>query len=307
MKNTRGVYGGGVPVKRKAVHGGRSAVFSAVFAGILALAGIPVITGCVALAEAGGRIADGSAFAEKTTALYEGEKIRLRKTLRGNGERSLLITMEKYPAAVFRASDPGEGGSFYFTALEYLGGSYSGWNEFTLELSGAGRFMTDNGGGGLFLEGPLEPVRISAGRIRRDETRITGAQALTALMNRRERIAALARWMREEAAARKIPLSFPDGAAFERYWKRLLLPELVPKKQRPAVWKAEGAEWTWKEDVRWNTSYTALLFPEELGVLRDSGALLRDWEEAVEWIRIEYEWDDIVRRLKGGIIMKRIK
>ncbi|MDR1419325.1 MAG: hypothetical protein LBI86_03035 [Treponema sp.] len=265
-----------------------------------------LLQGCAALAEAAGRAADGSAFAEKTTALYEGgDGIRLRETAGKNGETFFLVTMERYPAAVFRAS--GDGENCRFTALEYLGGSYSGWNEFTLELSGSGRFVKDGQGGVLSLAGPLEPVRISAGKIRRNGEHITGAQALSGLANRRERILALAGWMRKEAAGRHIPLSFPGGAAFERYWKPVLLPELTARGKRPAAWNAGGARWIWAEDIRWNASYTALLFPEELRELRDSGALLRDWEEALEWIRIEYEWDDITGRLSAGITMKRIR
>ncbi|MDR1286233.1 MAG: hypothetical protein LBK08_01355 [Treponema sp.] len=271
-----------------------------VFAGLL--------QGCATLAEAGGRAADGRAFAEKTTALYEsGDGIRLRETAGKNGERFLLLTMKKYPAAAFRAVRDGEGENCRFTALEYLGGSYSGWNEFILELAGQGRFVKDGRGGVLFLEGPLEAVRITSGKIRRNGEHVTGESALAGLANRRERIAALAVWMRKEAAERRIPLSFPGGEAFQRDWKPLLLPEITAKKKRPAAWNTRGTVWTWAEDVRWNTSYTALLFPEELRILRDSGALLRDWEEALEWIRVEYEWDIITGRLSAGIAMKRIR
>ncbi|MDR1106279.1 MAG: hypothetical protein LBL44_07975 [Treponema sp.] len=279
---------------------------------IILLALLPTLAGfflgCAALAEAGGRAADGLAFAEKTTALYEsGDGTRLRETADKNGERFFLVTMKKYPAAAFRAIRDGEGENCRFTALEYLGGSYSGWNEFTLELAGQGRFVKDGSGGVLSLEGPLEAVRITEGKIRRNGEHVTGDSALAGLANRRERVAALAAWMRKEAAERRIPLSFPGGEAFQRYWKPLLLPELTARRKRPAAWNASGAVWTWAEDVRWNTSYTALLFPEELRILRDSGALLRDWEEALEWIRVEYEWDIITGRLSAGIAMKRIR
>jgi hypothetical protein len=215
--------------------------------------------------------------------------------------------MERYPPASFRGSSPDGEGNFYFTALEYLGGNYSGWNEFTMELSGAGRFRKNEQGGFLSFQGPLEPVQISGGKIRRNENRITGNEALSSLRNRRERIAALAGWMNRDAAAPAGGIVLACGEAFERYWKPLLLPELVPKRKRPESWFIKDPVMVRAEDVNWNTSYTALLFPEDLRILRDGGALLRDWEEAFEWIRLEYGWKDIERKFSGEIYLKKKK
>jgi hypothetical protein len=285
--------------------------FSAVFAAAVLSAAVltaAVFSGCAALAERGGRLADGSAFAEKTTAVYEGNGTKLRETTGRNGEVSIVITMEKYPPASFRGTLPDEGGNFYFTALEYLGGNYSGWNEFTMELSGAGRFRKDGQGGFLSFLSPLLPVQISGGKIRRNENRITEGEALLSLRNRRERIAALTEWMRKEDAAASVNGALlADGKVFERYWKPLLLPELVPKKKRPESWFIKDPVMVRAEDVNWNTSYTALLFPEDLRILRDGGALLRDWEEAFEWIRLEYGWESIEQKFSDEIYLKKTK
>jgi len=93
-----------------------------------------------------------------------------------------------------RASMPGDDGAFFPVSLEYLAGNLHGWNEYTLGLLGAGSLDLGENSCRLTID-EIEPVEITAGRIHRYDTRITGAQALTALRNRRERITALAEWM----------------------------------------------------------------------------------------------------------------
>jgi hypothetical protein len=219
------------------------------------------------------------------------------------GDLSLVILLKDFPSVRFRGSDPAGNGAFYFTGLNYVGGNVSGWNEFTLELSGAGSFVKSAETAALAVSGPLEPVQISSGKIRRDETRIAGSEALTSLRNRYERILALTGWMRDREG---VP-DFADQKSFETYWRSLLLPETISAVYRPPEWEKKNARWVWAEDLRWNVSYTETLLPEELWPLRNSGALLRDWEEAFEWIYFEYSWEKIGSYFSGEISLKRIK
>jgi hypothetical protein len=265
-------------------------------------------SGCVSIVEKGGRVLDGSAFAEKTLGRYaarrdEGANIEVRELINTQGERSLAILPEDFPALRFRGSAPGEGGAFYLTGLEYLGGNVSGWNEFTLDLSGAGTFVTSGETAVLSFPAPPEPVQISSGKIRRGETRLAGSEALTSLRNRYERILALTAWMRTREGAP----AYDTPAAFDAYWRPILLPETVAKKKRPPEWKGENPRWVRAEDFKWNAAYTESLLPGDLWSLRDSGALLRDWEEAFEWICFEYAWERIGGSLSGEIMMNRIK
>jgi hypothetical protein len=227
----------------------------------------------------------------------------VRKLIDKQGERSLVILLKEFPALRFRGSAPGEGGDFYLTGLNYLGGSVSGWNEFTLELSGPGTFVKSEETAVLMFPVPPEPVQISSGKILRDGNRITGDEALISLRNRYERILALTAWMRSREGA---PV-YDNPDSFDAYWRPLLLPEIVSKKKRPAEWKKENAQWVRAEDVKWNITYTQSLLPEDLRILRDSGALLRDWEEAFQWICFEYAWEKIGGSLSREITMKRIK
>jgi hypothetical protein len=269
--------------------------------------------GCVSLAEAGGRVLDGSAFAEKTLAVYrekpkQGTRVdRLRDKA---GQEHIVIGVDSMPNLRIRGSLPDREGNFFVNSLDFLSPNLHGWNEFTLELSGSGNFVEGHSGSGqtavLQLKGPLETLDIREGKIRRGSARLSGDQALTALRNRRERIEVLARWMKEQSG---LP-GFSDQADFEAYWAPLLFPELSKPKNRGAAWAAANAgagPWVLGEDIRWSAAYTEAMFPEALWPVRNSGTLLRDWEEAASWIRLEFDWDAIVTLLSGKIELTKIK
>jgi hypothetical protein len=268
--------------------------------------------GCMSVAEKGGRFLDGGALHEKKTAQYRGSSrdggtVNLTEVKNRGGKTALVISFASYPSIEIRCSTPDAQGNFYFTSLDYLGGSVSGWNEFTMDLSGTARITAADppAGGRAVLTVPDSPesAQISSGKILRNGTRLTGSEALSRLRSRRERILALTGWMRNRE---DVP-SFPNQNSFSSYWKPLLLPEIMSKKKRPAAYTTGGARRVKAEDVRWNTNYTEIIFPEELRVLRDSGALLRDWEEALQWIYYEYQWEKIAADFARGITLTKIK
>jgi len=271
---------------------------------------VPVLCAdCVSVVEKTGQMLDGSAFAEKKIAHYRAEKkagadVDMEITVVQNkaGEQSVIIALGDFPMMKIRGTSPNDNGEFFLTSLEYLGGNVHGWNEYTLDLSGEGELFL--GGNAVFsISEEIEPVQISAGRIHRYDTRITGGEALTSLRNRRERIAATTEWMASvDGAPGKLTIK-----DFEKYWKPLLFPEMVSKKNKPADWLQEGDRFANAEDIRWNTSYTERVFPEDLGPVRNSGTLLRDWEEALSWIYLEYEWENIKEIFSRQIILQQKK
>ena len=285
-----------------------------------------LFSGCLSVIEKTGQFIDGSMFAEKRVALYRTFKNDVNQaemeisvvekkggaakadTDIENGAssaQSIIITISKFPMIKFRGSYPDETGSFYLTSLEYLAGSTHGWNEFTLDLLGTGSLFLEKSAyytSTFQITEEIEPVQITAGRIQRYDTRLTGAEALAGLRNRRERVAALVEWMNA--------LDAPKGQSiddFEDHWKPILFPEMVSKKKRPADWQREGDIFIRAEDIRWNTSYTERVFSEVLWPVRNSGTLLRDWEEALSWIYLEYEWENITELLSRQTVFKKIK
>ena len=270
---------------------------------LFTLAALVFLSGCVSLMEKAGQVIDGSAFAQKTTALYRSQDLSIEISVveNKNNERAVIITAAKYPMMKIRASMPDEDGAFFPLSLEYLAGNLHGWNEYTLELFGAGSLDLGENSSCLTI-GEIWPVQITAGRIHRYDTRITGAEALTALRNRRERITALVEWMNAQDGP-----SGSDIKEFEKYWKHVLFPETVSEKRRPKDWLREGDLFKRAEDIRWNTGYTQRVFPEELWPVRDSATLFRDWEEALSWIYLEYEWENITGLLSREIILQKIR
>jgi len=265
---------------------------------------------CISIVENVGRALDGSAFAEKKLATYRTVKksktsagIELREMQNKAGEKSVVITLDRFPTITFRGLLLDENGDFYLTALNYLGGNTQGWNEYNMELYGQGKLTLSETSATLSIPQEIEAVQISRGRIRRYDTRITGTEALTALRNRHERILALAEWMSGREGS-PVGLTLKE---FEKHWKPILFPELVSRKTKPAGWQQENDQWARAEDIRWNTSYTERTFPELLRPIRDSGTMLRDWEEALDWVYYTCEWDRIMEQLAAETVLNRTK
>jgi hypothetical protein len=267
---------------------------------------ILLISACSTLVNKAGETLDGTTFAEKTLSIYSTEgtrkerKAEVRWVKLKNDEEMLLIKDSDFPGLELRANIPDSSGSFEFRSAEILSSHVHGWNEFTLDLLGSGFFIINKDTAILTVSGLVEGVQISQGRIRLKSSRITGTEALANLRNRRERILALTEWMREKP----IIADIKDPESFEKYWKVMLFPELVSKSKRPSGYSTENAEWARADSIKWNQSYTKSCFGEDLWKYRDSGAMLRDWEEASAWIYIEYFWDDIIARINNTVLTK---
>jgi len=255
------------------------------------------------LLEATGRGLDGSARQDKKVAIYRAGDFEVREVRNKAGAHSVIIFLKQYPSIKLRGTLPDENGDFFFTSLDYLAGSSHGWNEYRMDLIGAGRLGFFDSYAVLSVPEALDPIQISSGRIQRFDTRITGPDAVARLRDRHERISVLVEWMKQRE-------NNPTGLGrkeFEKYWKPLLFPEISKRKMRPEDWKQEGDEWHWADEIRWNKSYTGRAFPEILRAVRDSGTMLRDWEEALPWVYVEYQWGAIMELLSNEITLLKKK
>ncbi|MDR0723423.1 MAG: hypothetical protein LBF75_11660 [Treponema sp.] len=265
-----------------------------------------ICSACTSLVEKAGQFLDGSGFAGKTLGVYRvaaGMEIRYLHVKKGEPEeKKLVISLSAYPGVQFWTSAPDKEGRVFLEELHFLGGTYTGWNQFTVDMVGEAKFILQRNSALWQGQGPIESVQISWGKIRRNYKLLSGEEALTALRNRYTRIAALTEWMHTQE---DLP-DFTSLGDFEAYWKPLLMPELVPRKKRPLAWTTEAASWVRGEQVSWNQHYTEKVFPETLWVLRNSGALLRDWEEALAWIYLTYQWDRILQDISQEYILTKI-
>jgi hypothetical protein len=270
-----------------------------------------MLAGCTSLVQKGGEVLDGSAFAEKTLAVYrisgadEKTAIEVRELGLKNGEEMLEISNGAWPGFTLRGSMPEADGSVHLTEARFLSSHTRGWNEFTMDIIGGAIFQNPGPGVGILrITGEAERVEITSGRIRLKSDYITGSAAITPLRNRRERITALVEWMNERLPDSGETPAFTNIGEFEGYWKRVLFPELVLEKNRPVEYSVNNAEWKPEDGVRWNLTYTEYLFPEGLWEYRNSGAMLRDWEEALPWIFMEYSWNVIIDSFNNTILQK---
>jgi hypothetical protein len=243
---------------------------------------------------------------ETSISKLESEKINgaviTVKHIQSNDDKEFLeIALSNVPNLLFNTSLPDASGRIYLTSYNYFCSSIFGWNDFTMDVSASGTLIENGGRTLLHINSPIEVIGISSGKIRYNEERLIDDSALRTLNNRYERILALSEWMHTQS---DVPL-FNDEKDFENYWKPLIFPELVSARKRPSSWKKENAEWNRADDINWNVSYTENLFPEDLHVYRNSGGLLRDWEEALSWIYVEYHWNDVCNQLSDAILFAK--
>jgi hypothetical protein len=254
--------------------------------------------------ELAGLFLDGSLGAAKTVTVYEeagNSGVMVKHMQSKDGNDFLTISFGMMPHIIFKSSMPDVTGRIYLTSYTFLCSSFSGWNEFTMDISGIGTFENKGDHHLLQIQSPIETIEISSGKIRHNDERISGDAAMRALRNRYDRIAALVAWMQTQSPRPR----FYYEEDFQSFWQVRILPELVSSKNRPASWSANDELWNRAEDVKWNVSYTQKIFPEELHVYRNSGGLLRDWEEALSWIFLAYKWNDLCNQLNSTILFAK--
>jgi hypothetical protein len=270
-----------------------------------------LLASCTSMIQKGGEVLEGSAFAAKPTALYSSDGIELKEIRSKDGESFIEITNSQWPGLALRGNTPDTDGSFQLTEARILSTHVSGWNELNYELLGSGNFSAGLETGEILrIDEAPERVQISSGKIRLKSRRLTGNTALVALRNRRERILSLTEWMGEWQEKSGNSTYFENQKEFDEYWKSLLFPELISEKKRPQNYSAiyantESAEWNRADGVKWNLAYTKSIFPEALWEFRNSGALLRDWEEALPWIFMEYSWETIISTFNNKTLQKK--
>ncbi|MDR3325005.1 MAG: hypothetical protein LBS82_03315 [Spirochaetaceae bacterium] len=231
-----------------------------------------------ALVEWGGRALDGSVFAfathEAWAPLNASGGLEVRLVAGRDGARELAFSSSDIPYLTFFGSEPADDGAFSLKRVHFLAGNFGGWNEAEIAASGEGRFRRLGVDyvsfallGGVALEG------VTGGKIRRENTRLTGERALEELKNRNERIAALAAWMKGAAAEGGAP-AFADEDAFEAWWGGRLF---------------------------------SLPAGEDVAAMRENGSLAADWNEAAAWIYLYCRWDELSGVLRRDVVLGRVE
>ncbi|GHV82805.1 hypothetical protein AGMMS50212_01450 [Spirochaetia bacterium] len=284
-------------------------VFTAFFF-VSILCGCGTITNVV---EMGGHVLDGTAFLYKTKVVYRDNavsskaKFEFKVVQAKDGTQGAQFSCKEMPELLFYAKlREGENeDDFELSAMRFLAGSIGGWVEFYCGLKGSSSLKPAGAPNAEFTLSDVKTTAITNAALRRNASTIYGERALEIMRGRQNRILAYTAYMKEKDAP-----DFKNKKEFEKYWEEQLLPETVSKKRRPAAYneiKTEKKDFVLAEDVKWNSKYSEEYFPENLRTLRNSGSLLRDWEEAFAWFYLEYNWDKILDYLYEQKNLVRVK
>ncbi|GMO22674.1 MAG: hypothetical protein Ta2B_01750 [Termitinemataceae bacterium] len=246
------------------------------------------------IVESGGTFLDTSS---KSIASIEKMKLEnsggeIRRLIQKN-KAYLEIKLDVLPYITLYGNEPDSAGHFEFTELKYLGGNPSGWNEFYMNISGT---ATLKNGTLIIATAPVFGT-ITKAAIRRNSSRLYSTRAVDEMKKRELRVSAITQWMKTQKGVNQ---EFTNIEDFQNYWMPILLPENTKAKNRPALFtqiqsSTAKDQYALAEEIKWNTLYTKTIFldDEELISLRDSGSLLRDWEEASPWFYFYYRWDKL--------------
>jgi hypothetical protein len=266
---------------------------------------VVLISSCTSLMEKTGQLLDGTSRAAKKIASFQEinklNGVFVKQMRRKDGSEFLAISVGNIPNITFHASMPDSNGQIFLTSYTFLCSSVFGWNEFTMDISASGTFINNGNNASLHINNPIEVIGISSGKIRYNNERLIDDSAMRSLNNRYERILALVEWMKTQS---DVPAFYRENN-FQSYWQKIILPESVSAKKRPVTWNKNDTEWNRADDINWNVAYTKKIFSEDLYVYRNSGGLLRDFEEALGWIYLEYKWDDLCNQLSNTIYLKK--
>jgi hypothetical protein len=178
-------------------------------------------------------------------------------------------------------------------SLEWFDNWAAGWTEGSFAMEGRLELRPEGSSWTIaVLEAPIVENATSAS-IRLDGEYWEGEKALSLLAHRWERIQAASAVLKER-------LSEP-WAEKGRAAKRFLFPELI----RGTSALPAGGAIVRAESIGWNTDYTRANFPESLWAVRDSGTMLRDFEEGGGLWRLACGWDDLWgRKLVAAVFYK---
>ncbi|GHU41133.1 hypothetical protein FACS1894190_08850 [Spirochaetia bacterium] len=258
--------------------------------------------------EAGGNVLNGSVFKKTKLELKRtpDKELEVRKILTTDGKTGLEIKFKQLPFVTFYGTDSDSAGRFNLTQMRYLAGNPGGWNEYYVQINGTGYYCPE-GEESFVLDDIGGKSKISEGSIRRQDSRFYGNEAKDLLRSRALRITAVTDWMKEQEI--QTDKKITTQKEFEKYWQPLLFPETVSSKKQSELYKNNKEKFKitniLSDEYKWNQTYTGLYFPDELKEVRNSGTLYRDWEEAVSWFYMEYQWETITKNISEKFYFRR--
>jgi hypothetical protein len=164
------------------------------------------------------------------------------------------------------------------SSLRWFNNGLNGWTDASFFLDGT--LLLEKSDHGWILKAPSLPVveGVARASVRYFDTFLLGNKAAEQLSARWDRIEAVTAYLRDQ---------FPDGWIDDQTLvSRFLFPEIYGY----AANESPGKERVTVDSVDWDKNYTAAHFPARLAPLRESGIMLRDYQESPGLWRLLYHW-----------------
>jgi hypothetical protein len=239
-----------------------------------------------------------------------GLTVELVSTETGTG--SIRIYGDSIEGATFTGSvQPTEGGRILsITEMHWFSNWANGWTEATLSATGE-LLLSPNGK--EWTISVVQPPRLDdpvAASTRYFDNYLTGERALEEFTHRWDRILAVVALLKQKlqeqwfeyTVAPWQPGRRPETASFEEATRKFLFPEVYGYSEPPR----QDSQSVRSESIKWNVDYSTASFPENLRPIRNSGTMLRDFEECLGLWRLAYCLDELWSHRIGEISFKQV-
>ena len=196
------------------------------------------------------------------------------------------------------------------TEMHWFSNWANGWTE--ARLSATGKLLLSQNGQGWSIS-VVQPPQLgdpAAASMRYFDDYLDGEHALEEFTHRWDRILAVVavlkqklheRWFEYTVAPWK-PGRPSEASSFEEATRKFLFPEVYGYSEPPS----RDSQSVRAEAINWNVDYTAANFPENLRAIRNSGTMLRDFEECLGLWRLAYCLDELWSHRIGEVSFKLV-
>jgi hypothetical protein len=222
-------------------------------------------------------------------------------SINGEGQASLSLPYGENIQVTGEAFGQ-ENGSwiFHMDYLEWFSNWHNGWTEARFGMLGSLVVRPRGDSWNLEVQEFPEITGVLEGEIRYKESRYYGDRSRDMVSRRWTRIEAAAPFIEDSLDMESYHFAHKKrdyySEDFQRDLESLLFPELYgygDKFPKPDSCKDPEKRYVREEGVTWDGCYSTAYLPEELIPVRDSGTLLRDYEETAGFFTLAVTWQSL--------------
>ena len=187
----------------------------------------------------------------------------------------------------------------YLEEMHWFSNWSNGWTEARLPASGEMRLRRNEEDWVISVVTAPQLAEPSSASIRDGDEYLAGPRGVELFARRWARIRAVIALLKQ-----KLPDQWFEPLSFQEAAGRFLFPEIYGYSVAPNP----GYRTARAESITWNVDYTEANFPDNLREIRDTGTMLRDFEECPALWRLAFRWDELWRhRIEAVSIAQTMK